>query len=43
MIDQVALLSLATAEFADRLRLVSTDDWDGISPRPATGGTCGRW
>ena len=36
MIDEVALLSLATVEFADRLRLVSADDWDQPTP-------CGGW
>lgn len=32
MIDEVALLSIATAEFASRLRLVSPDDWDQPTP-----------
>ena len=32
MIDEIALLSRATAEFADRLRLVSADDRDQPTP-----------
>jgi hypothetical protein len=32
VIDELALFSLATAEFASRLRLVGADDWDRATP-----------